>query len=100
MHGFAGILGRAGRESRGSGISCLRVMTQKHTRRRVIWNRGGQPVPYASEKLELQEEDVSAAIHAIKAAARLRGADSIIMDDTGNVTDSRGEEIGNIYDED
>ncbi len=75
-------------------------MSQKHTRRRVIWNRSGQPVPYVSEKLGLQEEDVSAAIHVIKAAARLRGADSIIIYDNGDVTDSRGEEIGNIYDED
>lgn len=48
----------------------------------------------------MQEEDVSAAIHSIKAAARLRGADNVVKYDNGDVTDSRGEEIGDIYDED
>ncbi|MCJ2140857.1 hypothetical protein [Methylobacterium sp. E-066] len=75
-------------------------MIQEHTRRRVIWNRGGSPVSYVSEKLNLDEETVGGAIHAIKAAAGLRGADSIIIYDNGDVTDARGEEIGNIYDED
>jgi hypothetical protein len=50
--------------------------------------------------LDLPEEDVGAAIHSIKAAARLRGADNIVIHDNGDVTDARGEEIGNIYDED
>ncbi|MDO9427397.1 MAG: hypothetical protein Q7T93_11265 [Methylobacterium sp.] len=50
--------------------------------------------------LDLTEADVGAAIHSIKAAARLRGADNIVIYDNGDVTDARGEEIGNLYDED
>lgn len=75
-------------------------MIQAYTRRRVIWNRGGNPVSYVSTKLNLNEETVGAALHAIKAAAGLRGADSFIIYDNGDVTDARGEEIGNIHDED
>ncbi|MCJ2058457.1 hypothetical protein MKL09_18110 [Methylobacterium sp. J-048] len=75
-------------------------MIQGHARRRVIWNRAGSPVSYVSAKLNLDEETVGAAIHAIKAAAGLRGADSVIIYDNGDITDARGEEIGNIHDED
>ena len=75
-------------------------MGQKRADRRVIWNRGGNPVAYVSARLGLSEAEVSAAIHAIKAAARLRGADDITIYDNGDVTDANGDEIGNIYDED
>lgn len=75
-------------------------MTRERIHRRIIWERSGNPVAHVSRMLDVPEEDVGAAIHSIKAAARLRGADNIVIYDNGDVTDARGEEIGNIYDED
>ncbi|TXM69693.1 hypothetical protein FV218_16955 [Methylobacterium sp. WL69] len=75
-------------------------MTRTRLHRRIIWDKGGNPVSHVSRVLDLTEADVGAAIHSIKAAARLRGADNIVIYDNGDVTDARGEEIGNLYDED
>jgi hypothetical protein len=40
------------------------------------------------------------ALHKIKAANDLSGADRVIIYSDGSVTDEQGEPLGNLYDED
>jgi hypothetical protein len=47
----------------------------------------------------LSEWDLSDALHTIKEAAGLGGADRVSIWSDGSVTDEHGDEIGNIHDE-
>lgn len=66
--------------------------------RRVIWRSSGNPIPYVSKRLRLSEYELSEALHNIKDALGLGGADNLIFYDNGDVT-RHGEELGNIFDE-
>jgi hypothetical protein len=66
---------------------------------RIIWNRPGNPPRYVSDRLGVGARDLGRAIHSIKAANNLRGADRVIVYDDGTVTDEQGEPLGNVYDE-
>ena len=50
-------------------------------------------------ELGISPWEFSDALHRIKRAAGLRGADRVTIWQDGAVADSRGEVIGNIYDE-
>jgi hypothetical protein len=65
----------------------------------VIWDKPGNPPKYVSDQLRIARWQLGAAIHAIKAAGRLRATDRVIIYDDGTVTDEYREHLGNIYDE-
>jgi hypothetical protein len=67
--------------------------------RKPLWDRAQNPTPYVSQQLGITEAELSDAIHSIKAASNLSGADRVIIYDDGRVEDKRGEQIGNVYDE-
>jgi hypothetical protein len=64
----------------------------------VIWDRPGNPPKYVSDQLGIPRWRLGAAIHAIKAAGRLRAKDCVIIRDDGTVTDEHGEHLGDVYD--
>jgi hypothetical protein len=64
-----------------------------------LWSNPGNPPAWVAARLRLSEWDFSDALHMIKEAAGLRGGDRVEIWDDGTVTDSRGDAIGNIYDE-
>lgn len=66
---------------------------------RVIWDQSGNPPKYVSDQLGIPRWQLGAAIHAIKAAGRLRATDRVIIYDDGMVTDEYREHLSNIYDE-
>jgi hypothetical protein len=59
----------------------------------------GNPPRWVAGRLGISQCDFSDALHKIKKAAGLRSADSVRIWRDGTVADSRGEVIGNIYDE-
>lgn len=66
---------------------------------RVLWSRGTLPTPHVSSRLGISRRQLGAAIHEIKRRSGLRGDDRITIYEDGNVTDERGDLIGNILDE-
>ena len=66
---------------------------------RIIWDRAGNPTQYVSDALGIQRFQLRIALHKIKARSDLGGRDRVIVYDDGRVTDSNGENIGNIHDE-
>jgi hypothetical protein len=71
-----------------------------YERARILWSRPGNPPASVARILGLEARRFSRALHKIKAAADLSGADRVIIYTDGTVTDERGEPIGNLYDED
>jgi hypothetical protein len=65
----------------------------------VLWNSSENPTKYVSDRLGIERWQLRAAIHKIKSAADLSGADRVIIYDDGSVADENGEPIGNIHDE-
>jgi hypothetical protein len=65
----------------------------------IIWDKPGNPTDYVSDRLGIARWRLRAALHKIKAAADLGGADRVIIYDDGSVADENGEVIGNIHDE-
>jgi hypothetical protein len=65
--------------------------------RRLIWDRGDSPSSRVAQALGLEHFEVRRAIHKIKARANLRGPDRVTIYDNGDVTDDRGDDIGNIF---
>jgi hypothetical protein len=66
---------------------------------RRLWSKSDNPPKWVSDQLNLSHWVFSDALHKIKEAEGLRGADSVHIYDDGDVTDDGGELIGNIYDE-
>jgi hypothetical protein len=64
-----------------------------------LWSNPGNPPRWVAGRLGVSPWDFSDALHKIKKAAALRGADSVTIWQDGTVADGRGEVIGNIYDE-
>jgi hypothetical protein len=64
-----------------------------------LWSNPGNPPRWVARRLGISRWDFSDALHRIKKAAGLRGADSVTIWQDGMVADSRGQVIGNIYDE-
>jgi hypothetical protein len=69
----------------------------RDARGRVIWNRGDSPSEHVAQELGLEHFQVRSAIHTIKAKTNLRGPDRVTIYENGDVTDERGEDIGNIF---
>ena len=64
-----------------------------------LWSNPGNPPRWVAGRLGVSQWDFSDALHKIKKAAGLRGADSVTIWQDGTVADGGGEVIGNIYDE-
>jgi hypothetical protein len=65
----------------------------------ILWSSAGNPPRWVSSRLGISEWDFSDALHKIKKAAGLRGADRVTIMSDGTVTDHHGDAIGNLYDE-
>ena len=55
--------------------------------------------PTSSDRLGIDRRRLKRAIHKIKAASDLGGADRVIISDDGDVTNANAEFIGNIFNE-
>lgn len=66
---------------------------------RIIWDKKRSPTKYVSRQLGIKRWQLRAAIHKIKARSNMDATDRVIIYDDGRVTDERGEDVGNIYDE-
>jgi hypothetical protein len=65
----------------------------------ALWSSPGNPPRWVTGRLGISSWELSDALHKIKKAAGLRGADRVTIMSDGTVTDDRGEAIGNVYDE-
>ena len=64
-----------------------------------LWSRRRNPPRSVAARLGISEWDFSNALHKIKEAAGLGGADRVIIWSDGTVTEEGGDVIGNVYDE-
>jgi hypothetical protein len=69
----------------------------RRPRGRVLWNNPGNPPDAIARALGMEPRHFSRALHKIKAAGDLSGADRVII---YAVTDEQGEPLGNLHDED
>ncbi len=69
-------------------------------RLRVLWRNPGNPPDAVARALGLSPRRFGRALHKIKAASDLSGADRVIIYSDGTVTDEHGDPIGNLFDED
>lgn len=67
---------------------------------RILWSNSGNPPDAVARGLGMAPRRFSRALHKIKAASNLSGADRVIIYSDGSVTDEQGEPLGNLYDED
>ena len=70
------------------------------TRARILWSNPGNPPDSIARALGMEPRHFSRALHKIKAANDLSGADRVIIYSDGRVTDEQGEPLGNLHDED
>lgn len=70
------------------------------SRARILWSNPGNPPDRVARVLGMEPRRFSRALHKIKAAADLSGADRVVIYNDGSVTDGQGEPIGNLHDED
>jgi hypothetical protein len=66
---------------------------------RVIWDQRGNPSKYVSDTLGIERWKLGEALHEIKHANNVGATERVIIYDDGQVTDERGEHLGNIFDE-
>jgi hypothetical protein len=59
-----------------------------------------EPAGIYPRALGMELRRFSRALHKIKAASDLSGADRVIIYSDGSVTDAQGEPLGNLHDED
>ena len=69
-------------------------------RSRVLWRNPGNPPDAVARALDLPPRRFDRALHKIKAASDLSGADRVIIYSDGTVTDAHGEPLGNLFDRD
>ena len=67
---------------------------------RILWSNPGNPPDSVARALGMEPRRFSRALHKIKAASDLSGADRVVIYSDGSVTDERGEPLGNVHDED
>jgi transposase-like protein len=65
----------------------------------VIWSNPGNPTREVSRRLGIERGQLRAALHRIKRAQGLGGADSVRIWDDGTVTDQQDNVLGNVHDE-
>jgi hypothetical protein len=65
----------------------------------VVWSNPGNPTNEVSRALGIERLHLRRALHRIKQAQGLGGADRVIIWDDGTVTDNQGDVLGNVYDE-
>jgi hypothetical protein len=65
----------------------------------VIWDRRDNPTRHVSDAIGIERWELRQAIHKIKARNNLGPADRTIIYSDGKVTDTNGDEIGNVHDE-
>ena len=70
------------------------------SRARILWSNPGNPPDSVARALGMAPRHFGRALHKIKAASDLSGADRVIIYSDGTVTDAQGELIGNLHDED
>ena len=66
---------------------------------RVIWDKLRNPTKYVSSQLGIEQWQLRAAIHKIKARSHLGATDRVIIYDDGLVTDDKHAPLGNIHEE-
>ena len=69
-------------------------------RARILWSSTGNPSNAVARALCMTPRRFSRALHKIKAANDLSGADRVVIYSDGSVTDEQGETLGNVDDED
>jgi hypothetical protein len=67
---------------------------------RVSWSNAGNPPDAVARALGMTPRHFGRALHKIKAASDLSGADRVVIYSDGSVTDGQGEVLGNLHDED
>jgi hypothetical protein len=65
----------------------------------VIWSNPGNPTNEVSRALGIERHRLRRALHLIKRAQGLGGADSVTIWNDGTVTDHQGNVLGNVHDE-
>jgi hypothetical protein len=70
------------------------------SRVRAVWSNPGNPPAAVARQLGVEPRHFSRALHKIKAASDLSGADRVVIYSDGSVTDEQGERLGNLHDED
>jgi len=70
------------------------------SRARILWRNPGNPPDSVAGALGMEPRHFSRALHKIKAASDLSGADRVVIYSDGSVTDEQGEPLGNLRDED
>jgi hypothetical protein len=72
----------------------------RRPRTRTLWSSPGNPPDAVARVLGMAPRHFSRALHKIKAAADLSGADHVVIYSDGSVTDEQGEVLRNLHDED
>ena len=72
----------------------------RRSRDRILCSNPGNPPDAVARALGMAPTRFSGALHKIKAASDLSGADRVIIYSDGAVTDFQGETLGNLHDED
>jgi hypothetical protein len=70
------------------------------SRARIVWSNPGNPPDSVARTLGMEPRHFSRALHKIKAASDLSGAERVAIYSDGWVTDEQGEPLGNLHDED
>ncbi len=70
------------------------------SRARILWSNPGNPPDSVARALGMATRHFSRALHKIKAASDLSGADRVVIYSDGSVTDEQGAPLGNLHDED
>jgi len=65
----------------------------------IVWSNPGNPTTQVSRALGIERSQLRRALHRIKRAQGLKGADRVTIWNDGSVTDQQGSMLGNIYDE-
>ena len=65
----------------------------------MIWDKSGNPTRHVSDVLGIERWQLREAIHDIKGRSNLSPHDRVVIYDDGKVTDTSGNEIGNVHDE-
>jgi len=71
----------------------------RRSRTRILWSNPGNPPDTVARALGMGPRHFSRALHKIKAASDLSGADRVLIYSDGSVTDQQGEPLGNLRDE-
>jgi hypothetical protein len=72
----------------------------RRPRLRVLWSSRGNPPDSIAAALGIEPDRFGRALHKVKAASNLSGADRVVIYSDGTVIDEQGEPLGNLHDED